>query len=357
MDKLISDILLDIAAEQNGYTIGKPWRFTEHSLAAVVPLVRETQEPRGYLLFGESGKVKVKDTGSINELELVNQDEWPVLIKGGEVLEGATQSRAIAMSQVLMPGEKVIAQCACVYSTKGIRHGQGMEVGGYAPVDVRNEVFAGRYRKDGHLNDNYCYDGRIQNRVWQGVKETSANFANSVTGIHAFMAHAGGDRAAGEPLGAGPDSLRTTPVRAASYRTPSEDLVGRMSENQVLLKDVLKNVPKVDNQVGLVMLTMQGLESMELFNHPESWVAIRKAILGADADKIADIADQNGLFEFREDKAKEIIHGLLRAEYEESEMVKKDQTSTFVLSSERFTGEVVVLNDAPIHVAFVKRAN
>ncbi|MBA7668250.1 hypothetical protein ES703_76359 [subsurface metagenome] len=35
-----SDLLLDIATEKNGYSIGKPWRFTDFSLAAVVPITQ-----------------------------------------------------------------------------------------------------------------------------------------------------------------------------------------------------------------------------------------------------------------------------------------------------------------------------
>ena len=40
MSKVATDLLLDIASEKNGYSIGKPWRFSEFSLAAVVPILR-----------------------------------------------------------------------------------------------------------------------------------------------------------------------------------------------------------------------------------------------------------------------------------------------------------------------------
>ncbi|MBA7599420.1 hypothetical protein ES703_06453 [subsurface metagenome] len=142
-----------------------------------------------------------------------------------------------------------------------------------------------------------------------------------------------------------------------SYATPEQDLAGRITETQDKYKDILKDIPKVDNQVGLCLLTMTGLESMESFNHPESWEAIRKVILGSDISSIADISDQNGLFEFREDKAKSIVRELLEKEYDEKVAVEKDSTATYILDEEKFMGEVVTLHDRPIHCAFLRKAS
>ena len=96
---------------------------------------------------------------------------------------------------------------------------------------------------------------------------------------------------------------------------------------------------------------------MESFNHPESWEAIRKAILGSDISSIANISDQDELFEFREDKAKSIVRELLEKGYSEKVTVDKENTATYILDEEKFMGEVVTLHDRPIHCAFLRKAS
>jgi hypothetical protein len=101
---------------------------------------------------------------------------------------------------------------------------------------------------------------------------------------------------------------------------------------------------------------MTGLESLESFEHPDSWEGMRRAILGAEADKITDISDKNGIFEFKPEKAKEIIRGLLSGEFGEKVALERDHTQTIVLDAKQFVGEVVTLENAPIHCAFVRKA-
>jgi len=342
MRTVISDLLLDIASEKNGYSIGKPWRFTEHSLAAVVPIIRVTKDTRNYRLLSEvKNLVKIKDTGHIDKIELINRDEYPVLIKSGEILEGGTQTRTVTVSQIVMPQEKVVLDCACVYSSKGIMSGQDMAPSVYSPMPVRRKVFQGHYtsgKLDNLSSDLYRYDSKIQQDIWASVNQ---HYQSSARGFSAFAADVGE-----API-----------IGSISYATPEQDLAGRITETQDKYKDVLKEVPKLDNQVGICLLTMSGLESMESFNHPESWEAIRKAILGSDVSSIADISDQDGLFEFREDKAKSIVRELLEKEYSEKVAVEKEGTATYILDEEKFMGEVVTLYDRPIHCAFLKKAS
>jgi len=336
MQEVISDLLLDIASEKNGYAIGKPWRFTEFSLAAVIPLVRVTEEVRNYKLLSEAkDMVKIRDTGTISKVELFNKDEYPVLAKAGEVVSGATQARTLAVSQVLMPQEKLVVDCACVHSTMGIRGGQKMAPTAYSPSQVRKAVYKG------HLSG----EPFNQSAVWASVNEFSKTAALSASRLGSWAL---------SEFGASADYLREL---SSPYSTPENDLAGRVEETQERLKEVLKKVPEVANQVGMCLVAMTGLELLEAFNHPESWKAIRKAILASESPKISDVSDQNGLFEFREEKAKEIIRELLRKQFEEKVVVSKERTATYILNEERFMGEVVVLDNRPIHCAFLRKAS
>lgn len=354
MQKVISDLLLDIASETNGYSIGKPWRFTEFSLAAVVPIARVTQDVRNYRLLSEvKDMVKIKDTGSIHKVELFNRDEYPALIKAGEIIAGATQARTLAVSQVLMPQEEIVADCVCVHSSMGIRGGQTMSPTTYSPPEVRKAVYRGYYRREAGgletLGNTYRYDHGVQDKIWASVNQYSQALSHHTGSLHALASSGGGGG-----LAASADFLRDL---SSPYASPSNDLAGRVTESQDKLKEILKQVPKVENQVGICLLTMTGFESLESFNHPEAWEAIRKAILSSEADKLSDVSDQDGLFEFREGKARSIIQELLRKQYEERKIVSKERTATYILDEERFMGEVVVLDGRPIHCAFMRKAS
>lgn len=346
MQKVVSGILLDIAHERNGYSIGEPWRFTQHSLAAVVPLVRVNNTPsRAYRLLAErKDEVKVKDTGNIELLQLVNTGEYPVLVKAGEVLVGATQSRILTVSQVVMAGEKVDVACACVHSSQGIREGQGMTPGIYSPLEVRRAVYHGHYSRQGSLSPSYLRD---QSSIWGSVN----SYARSAAGRTHSLASMARTADEGTPVQDFMESLNPT------YHTPSEDLAGRVSEAQTKYEDILKQVPKTDHQVGMALLAMNGLESLETFEHPDSWEGMRRAILGAESDKISDISDQNGVFEFRPEKAKDIIRELLSGEFGEKVALERAHTQTVILDAKQFVGEVVTLDDVPIHCAFVRKAS
>lgn len=342
-----SDLLLDIATEKRGYSIGKPWRFTDFSLAAVIPILRDLDtKQRGYRLLSEvRDEVKIKDTGHIDKMELVNNSPYPVLLKAGQVVGGATQARALSKSEVLMPEESLVADCVCVHSTQGIRGGQQVKPLTISPSRVRREVYRGHYDEGGQLSNHYGYSSTIQHRVWSGVNEYSRSAGMSASRLSAFAASPD----------AGRYGLADRPHTPLEFSTPIQDLAGRVTEAEDKFKEVIKKVPEIANQVGMALLTVNGLDMMESFEHPGSWEAIRKEILKSESGKISDLSDMESVFEFKEEKARSIIRELLSTKFEEKAVVEKQDTATFMLDAKRFTGEVVALYGAPIHCTFVKK--
>jgi len=353
------DLLLDIATEKNGYSIGKPWRFTEFSLAAIVPITREYEGERTYRLLSEVGKqASVKDTGNIEVIEVTNRSEWPILLKAGEIVTGATQARTITVSEVVMQGEKAGVGCACVQAAIGIRMGQSVKSGGYSPPEVRNAVYDS-WDYQGEIKEpvygspisddvlrNFRYSNRLQNEVWGNVKESSSRRASAGANL-AFMS-----RSIGSSMGDGADfSAAEQPWRAAS-----NDLASRLNESKEKFASVIKSVPLFDHQAGIALLTMAGgLESLEAFDDEESWKAFRENYLNADVGKISDTSDQDAIFEFKTEKAKEAIRKLLTGDFKEDVAVGKTDTQTYVLRSDKFNGEVVHLYERPIHCTFLRK--
>jgi len=258
------DFLLDIGSENNGYRIGEPWRFHELSLTAIIPLVRVTAAKRSYRLLSEvQDKVKIKDIGSINQMQITNNSDWPILVKSGEYVFGATQTRALTVSQVIMAKETVTVPCACVHSTKGIRADQTVRVDGYAPIMVRRIIYKGqspstgiqgRDRPDGQVVDTrYGYSSRLQQDIWGGVKSFSSKETNRV---HSFRAMASSNHA----------DLNFLSSINETYHSPEEDLAGRVKETEEKYSEILKKTPKLENQVGMALVAIDGLESLECFD-------------------------------------------------------------------------------------------
>ncbi|GAF71107.1 unnamed protein product [marine sediment metagenome] len=338
------DLLLDIASEQNGYRIGEPWRFHELSLAAIVPIIRENGHQREYLLLAEAKGVKIKDTGSIDKIQVTNKSGQAVLAKAGEYVAGGTQTRVLTVSQVIFSEEKVILPCACVHSTKGIRADQPVEVAGYAPREVRGVVYSGIRRRSG----SNLYTTNFQQDVWGSVKRASRRYAES---NQCFASSLGGLSSGGGELGAIAEDMATP------YFTPTEDLAGRVRETGEKLEKVLKKVPHVENQVGICLCSLDGLDTFESFEHPDSWKALRDNLLKAEADKLVDLSNSSCLFEFRADKARDVIRDLLTSKFDENVVIDRENSQTIILNTERFQGEVVTLRGEPIHASFMRKQN
>jgi len=354
-----TDMLLNIATEENGFKLGDPWRFSEFSLAAIVPVQRDVLGQRDYRLLSEmTDQVLMRDTGNIDRVSITNKGAYPVLVKAGEVVGGATQARTLVVSQVIMSGENVLADCVCVHASHGIRAGQEVKSRGYSPTRVRRTLYGG-YSRGGSVNRmarssggrreeskiigaSFGYSSRLQNDVWAGVKGHSREVADAGDSLGVYF------------MQAMPDV--ETPTPSGSWRTAADDLAGRINESKEKFEAVLKKVPRLEDQVGMVLLGMGGFDSMESFEHLESWKALVDAFLKSEAGKIGDVSDQNGVFDFKPERAREVIRELLQASFEEMITVNKMDTSTFLLESDKLKGEVVTLYDVPIHCTFMKKA-
>ncbi len=333
-----TDLLLDIATGGNGFKIGKPWRFSEFSLVAVIPITRVVDLPRAYRLLSEvKDKVRIKDTGNINKMELVNKSDFPVLLKAGEILAGATQERTFTVSQFIMAGEKFVADVVCVHSSEGIRAGQQVTPEEFCPTIVRRAVASNICHEIG--GTSYTLTAGIQSEVWGGIRNYAAYTAQASSDFANYLA----------------DSDPTAVPVSTTWGTPSDDLYGRVRESEEKFEAVIKKVPKAENQVGLCLVTLEGFDALDLFNHPDSWDAIRERIVKAEAGSITNTSDKGGLFEYRPEKAKQILKELLGSKMEENNIVEKENTVTTLIESEKVKGEVVTLYDQPIHLSLLRK--
>lgn len=105
---------------------------------AVLPVIADRLgPPPDVLTFDEasrSGQVKVEELpggGTVNTLVVTNRARRPLLILGGEVVQGGKQDRILGQDTVLEPGERREVKAFCVEHGRW-RGGGGFESGGWA---------------------------------------------------------------------------------------------------------------------------------------------------------------------------------------------------------------------------------
>lgn len=148
----------------------------------------------------------------------------------------------------------------CVHASKGVSDGAGFEV---ADTSVPRGTERILYNRGG------------QGAVWSSVN------------AHAHMA---------------------AETMAASGVAPggvsfSDDLVGNMERVRgwkERVGDVVKDIPIFEQQVGVVILDVNGVVGFEAFDHPDSWMAFHEDV----AEKYGDLLgkeEEEPLFDLREE--------------------------------------------------------
>ncbi|RLI07594.1 hypothetical protein DRO32_03610, partial [Candidatus Bathyarchaeota archaeon] len=116
----LESLLADLR-EQRTYRFMEPWRLSSRSLGLAVPIVRTSYGERAYILLDEiPGEVDVRDSGSIRRLIAKSRVDKPVFVRGGLILKGETQPRAVRFSVIIFPGEVRPLEALCVHDVRPI---------------------------------------------------------------------------------------------------------------------------------------------------------------------------------------------------------------------------------------------
>ncbi len=329
--------LLDDLAEQRTFRFEEPWRLSSKALGLAVPIVRTEYGERAYLVLDEiPGGVDIRDSGEIRRLIAKSGVDKPVFIRGGVLVKGETQPRAIRFGVVVLPGEERPIEAFCVHDVRPIRTGAKMWMAGDAPVELYASLASGD-----------------QTEVWDRIRTRALTIAERVRARRAA-------RRAG-PIMEEPamEIIREAPCYYASarYMLPT-DLIAieeALEEADRRIQDVIERFPLIKDQVGVAVLDAKGVFAMELFDHPDSWSAIAKNA----GRKFAEVLAEEGDYEvFRPDK--EGIAQAIRAFIEklgacdEREVFKNKVAKTFLLKGEDVYGEYTVLEDSVIHLMAVR---
>lgn len=337
-----------IAEGKDGFSFGKSWRYSEDSLVALLPILRVApKKKRGYVLLSETKKVKIEDTGQINKLLVKNNEKSPVYIRMGEMFTGGSQERMATRSYVVMPKEEIKIDVRCVHASKGINVGVTMTSSGIAPSSF-----------DSHLcSAGFKMRSIEQREVWKNVDNVAHSFCCSSREI--YDAGDGADSPADindERIVGGQaevtSGINTTEIPSFDAMF-TDNLMGNIDKFSDQIKNILQKVPYFENQVGVSLIDLQGISAIECFDLKDSWKKFKDEIIKKEGDKISK-QEKNSPFQYREDRAKESLKIVLKADYEEKTLFKSKDWRIIGLKNKNYTGEIVELKDKPIHLLLVR---
>ena len=324
---LKQDLLEDIKNEANGFRFGEIWKLSNKALGALIPILRHKDFKRSYIMIEELDKkdYQVVDSGNISQIKLKVKKALnkPIFIRTGNMFEGkGTQSRANEFSIVITPEEQeeeIIIPARCVHASHPISEGAGFERYGYAPREVLNSLFS----------------GSGQSRVWASVSRSSARLYKMT----------GTSSRAEEPITGG----------------FSDSMIGNIKEikkSKSKISDIIKKVPCLENQVGIVIFDENGVSNIEVFDHPGSWKAFHESIIESYSD-ILSKEQKEQLFELKKEnvpkKIKEFIESMYDAK--ENKAFDNKSASTYIFRNNSIIGEYTILNDGIIHLLSTRKEN
>ena len=313
--QVVLDSLQSIAAEKEGFQFGDPWRYSDASVVAVMPIVRSIDRERKYITLVEAGKgVVITEIGRVNSVKVKNETDWNVFVRAGEIIAGSTQERAFTMSQIIPAKTEKEVEVVCIHQTRGLSMGTGMKTDGYTPRPVVHSL----YSAAGMSASNY------QSTVWGSIRRYAV-------------------------------SAYTAAVPTDKVFFPTDDLAQALHRTHTHIGDLLSKVPYVEKQVGLMTVGMEGALALECYDLHQSWSAVREAAIkqqGEDLSKVLNDMDQ--VFQFRPERAKEAARLLLTLPYKVESVGKNGNWETFALRHKDFVGSATVLNDEVIHLQLVR---
>lgn len=298
---------------------GEAWRPDKTSLTVVVPLIRKEKTERNYVTFEEvKDKANIEDTGSIDKTKINLSHDEPVFLRTGTIFKGQdTQTRAVNTSIVIMSQKQAIeVPVSCIHASHHISRGSKFTAMGSAPASVTSQL----------------YSGRSQGSVWGSVKSFSccAQSASKCGGQSASR------------LG----RMRSTP--ASDNLVENMEGVGDFSEK---IDEIVSKMPRSENQIGIMILNIEGVVGMEMFDSPKSWDAVSVSTIKKYGEDLIK-KQEKPLFELNEKEIKPKIEAYLKQLHElTGKMIHRDGSSeTRVHEDKEIVVEWTTIDNILIHL-------
>ena len=132
-----------------------------------------------------------------------------------------------------------------------------------------------------------------------------------------------------------------------------DDLVSTLGELSENVKEAMKNIPYIENQVGGVFLKGSGeIIGLDIYDVSKSWQSIKNDVIKKEGASF--INDDDDLFIMRPDKAGKVISKKMSEEFNEKIIYSKDY-SIVEVRYEDLIGEAVIFNGQVIHLTLWRK--
>lgn len=358
-----------------GYKFGEPQRIDPNSLAAVLPILRETSEKRQYVTYPETDKVSVTDSGSIQQMKASSVSTENVFMRSGTIFKGGTQERALVRSVIIFPGKTMDLEVRCVHASRGIQPGSKVGYGGITPsaFDSCNYDAGFRPKDQGETWANVsAYTRSLHKSVEPSCPPLRPGARRSIHPTRSLRAQASGSSMRSDDrIRMGLSSLDS---RAGNYAC--SDFAGTLDfSNTVGLDDlhsaqadfaknfdsILSKIKVVEHQSGIALINEKGCQTIETFDVPLSWAALHKDAVGRVGSHVVNL-DDSSVFAYKPEAAVKAVQGVLAQDFETNLIYehKPANGEPYVaiqgLTSKEFVGEVVEIDQRVMHLLLVRRA-
>jgi hypothetical protein len=222
-----------------GTRVLAPIQFKQLAVFPVVKQAAARPDPTSYLTLADglaNKRVTVserKEGATVNQVQIANRSDRPLLLLGGEVILGGQQDRVMGKDTVIPPHEQVAVEVFCV------EHGRW---NGSRNFDRAGGLAEGKIRVRAKFRSN-------QSEVWDEVAEKTARLkATTATGTYRTLA-------------AGPQGDKAI----QSYR----DSIG----------GALAHLPEKDHLVGVVAAINGRVTSVDVFASNQLFASYRDKLL------------------------------------------------------------------------------
>lgn len=307
-----------IVEGHDGFSLGGLWRPSDESLSALVPILRTNHRERLYLTFPEAAKaesIKVTDKGGISPVHVHNKGELPVLLRAGDIISGQTQERTFTKTRIVDVGEKTDVEVVCIHQSRGITVGADFKS---PDVSTPHSVMANFYGGGGGMSSS-----AHQSETW--AHATSYTSAMASAGV----------------------------VTDSAFKL--DDVTEAQKAYREQLKDILKDMPLQDDQVGVAVLDMEGCRSLESFDAHASFTAMHESILGQSEALGRKMEDLDSVFEYKPENAPKAIRRIILDIFEVEHVWSSDDGQTDYFSGRTYVGESTYFKGEMVHLLALRK--
>jgi hypothetical protein len=333
-NNMIREFIESVRDEKNGFSFDEPWRLEEKSLGVVIPIKRKSKAKRNYITLPEAKSIKVEDTGQIDYVYVKNDEEQPVLISRGEIFRGKTQERAAIHDHIVMPGKGLRVSVRCIHKSKGINSTAEMKYGGRTPYDVK---FTSQSTTWDSVNN---YSSTVRSFVDSHVSRSQTLDDGPAT----FTSHAGSSDTT--YLG---NVLFANTFDAGVGIPGNDDLVSTMDSLVDSIKEAMKKIPPIKDQVGAAFFVENDLKGMDVYDLPDSWDAIKEEVISKEGSNFMKKSEED-MFTFKPEMAGSLLKKKMSVSFEEKEIYQDGNYRLVEIKADNLIGEVIVFKEKVLHL-------